>query len=327
MNSRFTVLLVLILPIWLTLSVFVLFSYKAQNILSSHVEVRTSSETAINIVYSPEYVAEEKIQELSLSTSSLSSSSSSSSISSISSKAPIDLSIKYSVPSIMYHHINPVSVNDKKDKILAGLSVSPTKFENDLKDIQNMGFETIFPYEIEEKLENNVKQDKKYVMITIDDGYEDVYKYAMPILLKYKMKATYYVMPNFVGRNNPQRVNMADNYSTWEEIKEMKDSGYINIGSHTMDHAELSNIKYTEADLRYQIFESKKVLEEKLKIQIKDFSYPYGMYNQNVANLVSQAGYLTANITKGGKDVSMGNIFRMPRYHSSNTNPFRNILK
>jgi len=239
-----------------------------------------------------------------------------------------DMSINYKIPSMMYHHINLDALNDPKDSILRGLSMSPAKFEADLIDIRDKGYETVFPYEISDKLKRNVKQEKKYVLLTIDDGYEDVYKYAFPLLKKYNMKATLYVMPNFVGRrDDPNRKGTPGNYATWDELKEMSDSGLINIGSHTMDHAELTNKKYKDADLRYQIFNAKDVLQKKLGIKVKDFCYPYGKYNEDVVKLVKEAGYDTATILEGKSDVNLNNIFVWKRFYSSETIPMRNYLK
>ena len=64
--------------------------------------------------------------------------------------------------------------------------------------------------------------------------------------------------------------------------------------AHTMDHAELIAKKYKDADLRYQIFNSKDVLQKKLGIKIRDFCYPYGKYNDEIIKLVKEAGYDTA---------------------------------
>lgn len=239
-----------------------------------------------------------------------------------------DMSISYKIPSMMYHHINLDALNDPKDSVLRGLSMSPAKFEADLKDIQDKGYETVFPYEIHDKLNRNIKQEKKYVLLTIDDGYEDVYKYAFPLLKKYNMKATFYVMPNFVGRrDDPKKKGTPGDYATWDELKEMSDSGLVNIGSHTMDHAELIAKKYKEADLKYQIFNSKDILQKKLGIKIRDFCYPYGKYNDEIVKLVKEAGYDTATIIEGKSDVNLNNIFVWKRFHSSETIPLRNYLK
>ena len=299
----------------LTLFIFATYKFNRPVINSDKVSVvvANSSSSSVksqlpDIVYSKEYIKQDISEEEVLPTP--------------------DMSINYKIPSMMYHHINPDSVNDPKDSILRGLSMSPSKFEADLIDIRDKGYETVFPYEISDKLKRNIKQDKKYVLLSIDDGYEDVYKYAFPLLKKYNMKATFYVMPNFVGRSDdPNRKGTPGDYATWEQLTEMHESGLINIGSHTMDHAELIAMKYKEADLRYQIFNSKDVLQKKLGIKIRDFCYPYGKYNEEVVKLVKEAGYDTATIIEGKSDINLNNIFVWKRFYSSETIPMRNYLK
>ncbi|MEI6462701.1 MAG: polysaccharide deacetylase family protein [bacterium] len=332
MKSKLVLLFLLFVPVGLSLFLFTFFSYKSQPLLfkpitdkvTQHSGKNSLDLTTTEIIYPADYNSEDTPESQTSSTTTVQVQKT---VNVTTSKDVADRSIKYSIPTLMYHHINPITVNDKKDKLLAGLSVSPDKFEQDLKDIQNNGYETIYPYEVEEKLQNNIKQEKKYAMITIDDGYEDIYKYALPLLLKYKMKATFYVMPNFVARKDTNRTDMGGDYANWDEIIAMKNSGVINIGSHTMDHDELTNLKYKDKELRHQIFDSKKVLEEKLGIIIKDFCYPYGKYNEGTIKLVKEAGYLTATKIEAIKEVSLNKIYEMPRYHASNVTPFRNFLK
>ncbi len=300
------------LSIFVELSLFVFATYKFnRSVLSKEIVttvISSSSSSSVkslspDVVYPKEYLKSDVTEEEVLPTP--------------------DMSISYKIPSMMYHHINPDSVNDPKDSVLRGISMSPAKFEADLKDIRDKGYETVFPYEISDKLKRNVKQDKKYVLLTIDDVYEDIYKNAFPLLKKYNNKNT-----NFVGRrDDPNRKGTPGDYTTWDELKEMSDSGLINIGSHTMDHAELIAKKYKEADLRYQIFNSKDVLQKKLGIKIRDFCYPYGKYNEDVVKLVKEAGYDTATIIEGKSDINLNNILVWKRFHSSETIPLRNYLK
>lgn len=303
------------LSIFVEMSLFVFATYKFNRpiikvekiagIVSSSSSV---SSRAPDVVYPKEYLKADVIEEETFPTP--------------------DMSISYKIPSFMYHHINLDALNDPKDSILRGLSMSPAKFEEDLKDIKDKGYETVFPYEINEKLKRNVKQDKKYVLLTIDDGYEDIYKNAFPLLKKYNMKATFYIMPNFVGRrDDPNRKGTPGDYATWEQLTEMHESGLINIGSHTMDHAELTNKKYKEVDLSYQISNSKNIIQKKLGIKVRDFCYPYGKYNDEIVKLVKEAGYDTATTIEGKSEVNLNKIFVWKRFYSSETIPLRNYLK
>lgn len=319
MKRKYILLLVISIFVELTLFTFATYRFNRKPVEATKEVVAISSSSSVKSVapeisYSKDYVKEEVVKE------------EPKAVERVIPEIP-DPKLSYKVVSMMYHHINPDTVNDPKDATLRGLSMSPAKFEQDLKDIKEKGYETVYPYEINEKLLNNQKQDKKYVLLTIDDGYEDIYKYAFPLLKKYNMKATFYIVVNLVGQFNPKSINLAGNYVTWEQLDEMRDSGLINIGSHTMDHAELTNKKYKDKDLRYQIFNSKDILQRKLGIKIKDFCYPYGKYNDEIVKLVKEAGYETATIIEGKNEISLSNIFVWKRFHSSETIPMRNYLK
>jgi len=318
-KKKYILLLVITILVELTLFTFATYRFNRKVLPNTSVVSSASSSSSVSskakvVTYTNEYVKENTVKE------------EPKAVDRTIPEIP-DPKLSYKVVSMMYHHINPDTVNDPKDSVLRGLSMSPAKFEEDLKDIKEKGYETVFPYEIKEKLLNNEKQEKKYVLLTIDDGYLDIYLYAFPLLKKYNMKATFYVIPNLVGQFDPKSVNNAGNYATWEQLTEMNESGLINIGSHTMDHAELTNKKYKDADLRYQIFNSKDVLQRKLGIKIKDFCYPYGRYNDTVVKLVKEAGYETATIIEGKNEISLSNIFVWKRFHSSETIPMRNYLK
>jgi hypothetical protein len=83
-------------------------------------------------------------------------------------------------------------------------------------------------------------------------------------------------------------------FLTWDEIIEMCDKG-VTIGAHTLSHPYLTNLNIDEA--KYEITESKKILENKLKRKIEFFAYPYGgndSYNDKIIKIVKKAGFICA---------------------------------
>ena len=116
---------------------------------------------------------------------------------------------------------------------------------------------------------------------------------------------------NEIGRPQGDRLS-------WDEIKIMQDSGIISFGSHALGPEPLINIK-TEEELKQQIFDSKKILEEKLACKIKAFSYPGGMFNAKIRHLVKEAGYELAVATNPGKKSANNDIFALKRLRISST--------
>lgn len=225
---------------------------------------------------------------------------------------------KVNIPIMMYHHIHPEFVKSS-DALLAGLSVSPKKFEEDLNEIVKAGYTTIFPQEIFKVLNGELDPSKKYIVISIDDGYQDNYDYAFPILKKLNQKAIIYVIPNRVGTQTD-----GNSYFAWNLAKEMRESGHVEIGSHTMDHADLKSLN--EEKQRYQIIESKKIIDEKLEMNTKDFCYPYGRYNETSIKLVQEAGFENATTTVYGQFRQIDNKFEWSRFRGSEYSNIKNFF-
>lgn len=96
----------------------------------------------------------------------------------------------------------------------------------------------------------------------------------------------------------------------WQHLKELVSAG-IEIGAHSLTHPYLSKIP--EESAKREIEDSKKLLEDKLGIEVRTFCYPYGDYNQKVRDMVAQAGYLMAFTTKRGSFSKSPNLFEIRR--------------
>jgi peptidoglycan/xylan/chitin deacetylase (PgdA/CDA1 family) len=164
-----------------------------------------------------------------------------------------------------------------------------------------------------ETVANLIKERKripaKTVAITFDDGYKDNYIYAFPVLKKYRLPATIFVIINEVDRDD--RLN-------WNEMKVMQDTGLIAFGSHTLGPKPLVEIE-SEKEVKRQIFDSKKILEEKLGLPVIAFSYPEGRFNDKIKELVIAAGYRLAVTTNPGKKFANDDVFALKRLRISET--------
>jgi peptidoglycan/xylan/chitin deacetylase (PgdA/CDA1 family) len=188
---------------------------------------------------------------------------------------------KVKIPIIMYHYVD--YIKDANDVIRKSLSINPVFFEQELKTLKEAGYQTYFVREIPDILDEKISYSTQSAVLTFDDGYEDFYTVAFPILKKYQMKATVYVIYDFIGRKG---------FMNEDEIKEVIKSGLVELGSHTLSHLYLK--LSPESVVKRQIFESKKKLEERFGVEVKTFAYPYGAFSQKTADLVKEAGYMAA---------------------------------
>ena len=176
------------------------------------------------------------------------------------------------IPILMYH-----SISDGENP----LSVSLSKFDKQMKFMNHNGYKTI-------KL-NNLSNlyEGKYFIITFDDGYEDVFKNALPILKKYNFTATCFFVSNYIGKYNIWDENKK-NFSKLNLMNKDQISIWINsnmdVGSHTSDHKNLVELNYNE---KYsQITKPKKKFNDIFSINIDTFSYPYGSLDDESFEIV-----------------------------------------
>lgn len=221
---------------------------------------------------------------------------------------------KNTVAVLNYHQINDVDEN--------ALTVKVKDFEDQMRYLSENGYNAITPKEMAEALKNNEPFPDKTVIITFDDGYQDNYENAYPILKKYNLKATIFVITDFVS--------LYPNYITWDEAKEMQNSGVIDLESHTMDHLNLLKIDKNEA--RLQLAGSKMWLEKHLKKPIKFIAYPEGDFNEDIKNMLKDLEYEGAFTVNYGLVSKDSDPFEMPRvaifgYQTGNLKRFKQKLE
>ncbi len=213
--------------------------------------------------------------------------------------ATVQASEKLRIPILLYHYVE--HVKDHNDFMRQRLNIHPEIFETQLKTLVESQYQTVFMKDIPEMLETS-RICGKSVALTFDDGYEDFYINVFPILKKYKAKATVYIIYNFIGK--PNFLN------EWQ-IEELIKSGLVEVGSHTLDHLDLSVTNRVEA--RNQIIRSKELLEKKFNISVKSFAYPYGKYVPIDIDFVKEASYSSAVTVAEGTMHSKGSEFILTR--------------
>lgn len=226
-------------------------------------------------------------------------------------QSPDSKPLKYNnagIPVIMYH-----SVKYEKDN---PVRISEENFAAQMKYLKDNNYTTLSLNELYEFIKNNAPVPEKSVVLTFDDGYKDNYENAYPILKKYGLKATIFVITDYIGKNE---------YLTISEIKELEENG-IHIESHTVNHKDLSTLSYE--DQITELKESKKSLEKLINREVKYIAYPYGKYNESTIKAAKSAGYELALTTDGKWSDKSDGIFSLDRvyisgFHSLDTFEYR----
>lgn len=179
------------------------------------------------------------------------------------------------VPVLMYHNIAPIPGGGSAS--YRGLFVSPYMFEQQMKYLRDNGYKALTTQEFFDILKSGVTPRQKSVLITFDDGSRGQYKYAYPILKKYKLKGVFYIITD----KSPIKMN---------EVRAMARGGMI-IDSHTSSHPDLRKVPANK-NLRYQITTSKKTLEHLTKQKVVSIAYPGCVADSRTFKIASAGGYL-----------------------------------
>lgn len=139
------------------------------------------------------------------------------------------------------------------------------------------------------------------ICLTFDDAYYDFYYYVYPLLKKHQVKALLAIPAQYIVEDcalDPQHRLSLPRYEfmeasyqnhvplcTWQELREMQQSGLVLMANHSYSHA---NLAHKTADLKQEILYSKEILTQQLATKIEHFVYPYGKMNQAVHQLVCQ---------------------------------------
>ncbi len=199
------------------------------------------------------------------------------------------------IPVLMYHHF---ALRDMK----AGNDVVTTteELEDHLKYFSSQGYEVISLEKLEELLDKvaylkrmeksespGMELNKKYLCITMDDGYYSNYELGYPLFQKYCTPVSIFAVTDFITEQTGIKK------FTWEQAMEMEESGYVRIYSHTADHEPV--VKGKEEDFLASAQRSETALQEYLNrngLKSKTIAYPNGRYTEKSQQLLNEDGYV-----------------------------------
>lgn len=182
------------------------------------------------------------------------------------------------LPVLMYHHVR--EINSSMTKTAQELSVTPANFDKQMGYLRDNNFTSIPIDQMMDALEKNTKLSAKPIIITFDDGYRDFYTDAFPILKKYNIRATVFVVSDYFD---------APAYVTKSMIKEMAENGIIDFESHGHTHTYLDRTSKTKLD--FELTESKKRIKEITGKEVKHIAFPYGAWNNETLTEAAKIGY------------------------------------
>jgi peptidoglycan/xylan/chitin deacetylase (PgdA/CDA1 family) len=207
------------------------------------------------------------------------------------------------IPVLLYHRIVKRNYVKGRHKIY----VYEDKFYLQMKFLKDAGYSAI----TFEDIHNCKVSGAKNVIITFDDGYEDNYRIAFPILKEFGFKAVIFLVTGMqrnewgIAEGEPALQMMDD-----DMLKEMVEYG-IELGGHTRNHRTL-----TELDSQMAMFEiagCKSDLERRFHKPVFSFSYPFGAMNQALQQMVVESGFTFGISTNTGPDNLFDDLYHIKR--------------
>ena len=201
---------------------------------------------------------------------------------------------------LAYHMVNP--------RFVWGITrVTPGQFRAQIRDALNRGF-TFYTLSDYCDLE---PEPEKALALTFDDGFENVFDFALPVCRQYGVAATIFCMPLYIGQFNSWDVNWGwqrFRHLDWHQLCTLRDAGW-EIGSHGFSHVDLRLL--TEERAEEELVQSRQRLVQRLQTPVNFISYPFGNADARVCRLARHAGYRGGVVMS--RQVKGENAFSRPR--------------
>lgn len=187
------------------------------------------------------------------------------------------------IPILCYHRVG------------AGASrmvISPAQLEAQLQWLRDHGRPVVRLSDLARFMAGKQPLPDGAVVITFDDGYESMYRHALPLLRKYHVPATLFLYTDFVGTRDGL---------SWAQLGEMQRSGLVDVQSHTKSHVNLSDIEANGNRLATELRQPRALIERSLPgTLVRYLAYPYGDASAAVLDATQRAGYeIAVTVTAG----------------------------
>jgi len=217
------------------------------------------------------------------------------------------------IPILVYHSIAPLDPTKPEDEMHAHYRVDPVIFSEQMDYLKNNGYHPITFNTLVQAILNNTPLPEKSVVLTFDDGWKNQYTYAVPVLEKDHIIATFFIITGYADGKYPA-------YMSWNQIISLDKAG-MEIGSHTVDHLNLKTI--TPDKVQFEITQSKARLEQELGHPITTFAYPEYGQNPAIQAALKAAGYVGARAGWVSTPNSVATIYALKSQEViDNPNPF-----
>ena len=157
------------------------------------------------------------------------------------------------IPILLYHDFVTTVPDSDPDNF--NYINTPQSYEENIKVLLENGYKFISFQELSDARNGKIKLPEKPILVTFDDGYYSNYEYIFPILKKYNVKASIFIVTDKIGKEIDGK-----KYLNWDQCAVMQDSGLVEIFSHSKRHVFYD--KFPVRMIRDDVIESYKIIEK-----------------------------------------------------------------
>lgn len=223
------------------------------------------------------------------------------------------------IPVLTYHSI---------DASGSVISTDAATFRGQMKFLKSAGFNVISLGDLTKHFRARKKLPTKTIVLTFDDGFQNFYTTAFPVLADYNFTATVFLVAAHCEKYNDWDGDLPtierSRLMSWNEIKELHNYG-IEFGAHSLTHPDLTRIPLEQ--VKRELSESKMVIEDRLGGAVEMFAYPYGKFNISVKRLTAEnyAAACSTNLGKVQKESDFYSLERVDTYYLKNERIFKSL--
>ena len=203
----------------------------------------------------------------------------------------------YKIPIFVFHRLVPDDIKKKiypYNQWVGSINI----FEEMIKYIYNKGYKTLSIEELYKWFIGEVEYNKKSILITIDDGFYEDYYLVYPILKKYNIKATSFVVGSRIKAKTIPYNKYIDSFIGMDAIKKIrKDYPNFNFQSHSYNMHFITRDNRSQTVKRIYTMSKKELEDDFIKNKKYGFiamAYPYGSFNEEIQKILKKYGYLVS---------------------------------
>ncbi len=214
------------------------------------------------------------------------------------------------VPILLYHRLGPT--------VADSMTITTAVFESHLRFLRDNGY-TVIPLRtlVDWVRGKGPAPPPRSVVITADDAHRTVFTEMLPLVVRYRVPVTLFVYPSAISN--------ASYAMTWEQLRQLRQTGLFDIQSHTFWHPNFKVEKRRLAPEAYvklvdtQLLKPKTIIKQRLGVDVDMLAWPFGIHDPELIDHAVRDGYIAAFTIERGRARPSDNVMELPRYLLSNS--------